>query len=255
MNLKEVFNKGQNYPENFFYGDMLEVIRLYELQEGLFLLGKTSEETELLWGVNEIKDLKKAIKKIKMENEDVNFIFRYAGELDEVMEKKEIIKQWGYKEKDLYVGYFCDLYTLPVDLTCTSIEYLSLNNIDNFLLLEREIFNTFNISRQELINWLDSEEYIILIYKEEDIIKGFVVMNLYGDNRQSCFVRSLGVCERERKKGIGKKLILSGLREAKKRGALKSMLWVDLNNIIARNLYEEIGYMIDRKEAEIIFRT
>ncbi|MBU5437367.1 GNAT family N-acetyltransferase [Tissierella sp. MSJ-40] len=255
MNLKEVFNRGQSYPENFFYGDMLEVIRLYELQEGLFLLGKTSEETELLWGVNEIKDLKETIEKIKMENEDVNFIFRYAGKLDEVIEKKEIIRQWGYEEKDLYVGYFCDLHTLLVDLPYTPIEYLDLKDIDNFLLLDREIFNTFNISRQELIDWLNSEDYIILIYKEKDIIKGFVVMSLYGDNKQSCFVRSLGVCERERKKGIGKKLMLFGLKEAKKKGALKSMLWVDLNNIIARNLYEQIGYIIDRNEAEIIFRA
>ncbi|WP_317922139.1 hypothetical protein [Tepidimicrobium xylanilyticum] len=43
---------------------------------------------ELLWGVNDLKDLRIGIKKIKKENPDISFIFRYGSSLNRVIEKK-----------------------------------------------------------------------------------------------------------------------------------------------------------------------
>lgn len=100
MNLKDIFTKGQGYPLNFFHGEVQEIKEIYELPEGYFLLGKTSEEWELLWGVNVLEDLQKGIEKIKSNTGDINFIFRYAGNLNDVLDKKELInKNWRYKSK------------------------------------------------------------------------------------------------------------------------------------------------------------
>lgn len=59
MDVEEILKKGRSYPENFFYGDVSKIGKIYELPEGLFLLVRTSTENELLWGANTIDDLKK----------------------------------------------------------------------------------------------------------------------------------------------------------------------------------------------------
>lgn len=88
MKIEKFLEKGRSYPENFFYGNMLGDVKLYESPEGIFLLGKTSEEMELFWGVNHLDDLRGNIEKIKNENPNISFIFRYGNKLNDVIEKK-----------------------------------------------------------------------------------------------------------------------------------------------------------------------
>lgn len=255
MQFEELYNKGRSYPENFFYGDMLGSAKKYELPEGTFLLGNTSEEVELLWGVNQLDDLRLSIEKIKKENQGINFIFRYAGNLNDVFKKKEIVNQWGYRNKDVNVGYFFSLDNMSAECDCRAIEYLDKNDINEFLLVEKEVFDSFNISESELNDWLNNGDHIILTYKESNKIVGFIVIGLYGTNNQSCFIRNVGVLEAARGKRIGKRLMLFGLKEAKRKGALKSMLWVGYDNVIARNMYEQIGFKLDEDEAEVVFQV
>ncbi|WP_352418094.1 GNAT family N-acetyltransferase [Proteiniborus sp.] len=255
MQFEELYNKGRSYPENFFYGDMLGNVKEYEFPEGTFLLGNTSEEVELLWGVNQLDDLRLSIEKIEKENQGINFIFRYAGNLNDVFEKKEIINQWGYTNKDINVGYFFSLDNISVECDCQAIEYLDKDDVYKFLLLEKEVFDSFNVSENELNDWLNNGDHIILVYKESNKIIGFIIIGLYGANNQNCFIRNVGVLEAERGKGIGKKLMLFGLKEAKEEGALKAMLWVGYDNVIARNMYEQIGFRLDEDEAEVVFQV
>lgn len=86
--IEELFEKGRSYPENFFYGDMFGEVKSYESKEGIFLLGKTSEEMELFWGVNHLDDLRSNIERIKKDNPNINFIFRYGSKLNDVIEKR-----------------------------------------------------------------------------------------------------------------------------------------------------------------------
>lgn len=255
MQFEKIYEKGRSYPQNFFYGDMLGNIKLYEFQEGIFLLGNTSEEMELLWGVNKLEDLKYSIEKIKNENPDINFIFRYAGNLNNVLERKEIINKWGYANKDIYVGHCLSFENILVERSYRAIEYLEKNEIKEFLSLEKEVFDSFNVSEKELQDWLSNGDHIILTYKESNKIIGFIIIELYGTNNQNCFIRNVGVCKAERGKGIGKELILFGLEEAKRKGASKAMLWVGYDNVIARNLYEKIGFSLDEDEAEVVFQV
>lgn len=255
MKLEEIYKKGRSYPQNFFYGDMFGNIKLYEFQEGIFLLGNTSEEMELLWGVNKLEDLKYGIEKVKNENPYISFIFRYGGNLKDVIEKKEIINKWGYRNKEIYVRYNLSFDNTLIGGSHRAFEYLEKNETKEFFSLEREVFDSLNVSEEELQNWLNNGDHIILTYKESGKIIAFIIIELYGTNNQNCLIRNLGVSKTERSKGIGKELILFGLEEARKKGASKAMLWVGYDNVIARNLYEKIGFILDEDESEVIFQV
>lgn len=91
--------------------------------------------------------------------------------------------------------------------------------MDEFLLLERNVFDFLNITEYQLINWLDDNKHIILVCKEDNKIIGFTIMELYGENNKNCFIRDVGVDKSKRGRGIGKALLLNGLGKAKKKGA------------------------------------
>ncbi|MDK2954398.1 MAG: hypothetical protein PWQ27_1781, partial [Kosmotoga sp.] len=59
--------------------------------------------------------------------------------------------------------------------------------------------------------------------------------------------------ESERRKGIGRELLLKGLQRAKEKGVKTAMLWVEIENTAARRLYERTGFVLDQNEAEAVF--
>ena len=254
MVIKEVFERGREYPLNFFYGDISELEKKYEIPEGLFVLGAKGEERELFWGVDTMDNLKSGLKRIREENDD--FIFRYAGMLDDVIENTRIISDWGYHIKSTYVGYFLEMENEDFyleDIEC--IEELKEQDVMEFLMLERSVFDILNVAEEELNEWVQNEDYMVLVYKINEEIKGFSIIKIYGDEKEWCFLRALGVAKEERGKGIGETLIRSGLQLANDRGIKKSMLWVDIDNKGARGLYEKIGYKLDENESETVFST
>ena len=48
-----------------------------------------------------------------------------------------------------------------------------------------------------------------------------------------------------RGRGIGRELIIHALRSAKEEGAIKSFLEVRENNLVAQNMYRDLGYIED----------
>lgn len=155
----------------------------------------------------------------------------------------------------MYIGYFYTLDNISDEEDCLSIEYLNRNEIYESLLLERDVFHSMNITKNQLINWINDDEHIILVYKENKKMLGFIIIEVYGTNNQSCFIRNVGVNTGERGRGIGKALLLYGLREAKKKGVSKAMLWVGYDNVAARSLYEKVGFKLDENEAEVVFQV
>lgn len=254
MSIKEVFKRGRKYPLNFFYGDISEMEKKYELIEGLFVIGKTGEENELFWGVDRIENLKCGLERVKKENN--NFIFRYAGKLNDVIRNTKLISDWGYCVKSTYIGYFLEMEN--IDFQLEDIEYiekLETKDVKVLLQLERSVFDSLNVSEEELNAWIENEDYIILGYRRNNEIKGFTLIKIYGDEKEWCFFRNLGVAKGQRRKGIGEKLIRRGLQMAKDRGVNRSMLWVSKDNKSARGLYEKIGYRLDENEAETVFSS
>lgn len=252
MDLDKIINEGKSNKYNFFKGRVEEIINTYESDYGTFLLGKNTNDIELLWGVDDLEDLHNFLDKITDEEPELNFVFRYSGELDDVIKKKDIIEEWGYSSKNLYVGYYYhDINDLQIE--DDDILFAVRSDLDEILGLEREIFDSLNISKTELEDLIKND--IVLVYKKKNKIKGFVMIEIYGEKDKNCFIRNLGVEKSERGKGIGKKLLLKGLQEAKRRNVVNSMLWVDRENKIARNLYEKVGYNLNKKESEVIFEV
>jgi len=252
MDVEEILKKGRSYPENFFYGDVSKIGKIYELPEGLFLLVRTSTENELLWGTNTIDDLKRGLETVEKDGTD--FIFRYAGNFNDVMEKKDIISRWGYRVKCVHVGYYLYMENRRFQTkNMHFIEELKEKDIEEFLDLERTIFDSFNVTKNELTKWINSDESIVLVNKINGKLKGFIVINIYGAGKKSCLIRNIGVAESERRKGIGKELLLKGLQRAKEKGVKTAMLWVEIENTAARRLYERTGFILDQNEAEAVF--
>ena len=250
MDLSSIYKKAQNYKIHFFYGE-IDVIAYFEFSDGIFLLGKTGEETELLWGVNKISALIKGLKVIKKRYKG-EFIFRYAGSINDVIDKKKIINRYGYTLEKTHIAYFCQQIK-GFDIDSDGIFNLQKNEIDEFLKVEKLLFTEFNITKAELITWLNDEDYIILTYKADNQILGFIVINVYG--KSNCFIRNIGVINSKRQQGIGTKLLLSGLNKALDKGINKAMLWVEINNIGARKLYEKFGFIKDENEVEVVFKV
>ncbi len=226
---------------------------MYDLPECLFILVRTSSNLELFWGVNKLEYLYEGLKKIKKDKS--NFIFRYAGLLKEVLKKKKLIEDWGYQVKDLHICYNLNLDIFNSTEKTSFIEHLKDEDKKSLLELERGLFNSFNITKEELDNWLKNDTHLILVYKENNELKGFIIIGVYGENKKKCFIRNIGVQNQARRKGVGKKLLLYGLRIAKEKGIKFCMLWVGIENKIARNLYEKVGFYLNEEEAEVVFQV
>ncbi len=252
MDLDKIINEVKSHEYNFFNGKIEEIINKYESDHGTFLLGKNTNDIELLWGVDDLENLHNFLDKITCEEPELTFTFRYSGDLDDVIKKKDIIKAWGYSPKNLYVGYFYhDIRDIQIEDDDIFIAVRS--DLNEILELEGEIFDSMNISKTELEELIEYD--IVLVYKTNNSVKGFLIMEIYGEKDKNCFIRSLGVKKNERGKGIGKKLLLKGLQEAKRKYVVNSMLWVDKENTIARDLYEKVGYKLNKQESEVIFKV
>ncbi len=253
MELKEKIKRIQGYPRHFCYGELLEELGFYDLDDGIFLLGQIGSEVELWWGAWDLEGLMTGLNHVRREHE-TSFIFRYPGKLQEVLEASQNIALRGYRLENIHVGYKRELEDLPQEDLNKKIRPFQAEDKEDLIKLDRETFPAMNIDPTELLSWLDSGEAIILVAPGEDSIRGFVVLEIYGDNSQYCFVRSLAVAPAERGKGLGKKLFLAGLNQAKEWGVKRCMLWVDYDNKPARTMYEKLGFKLDEKETEAVFR-
>ena len=68
-----------------------------------------------------------------------------------------MISNWGYEYKGIYVGYSFILDDMKLDESCPSIESLNREVIDELLLLDKEVFDSFNITKKQLISSLSDE--------------------------------------------------------------------------------------------------
>ncbi len=254
LDFREKTKKIQDFPFHFCYGDLIEELGYYELDVGIFLLAQVGSEVELWWGARDLEGLMQGLNHIRDQHE-TSFIFRYPGNLQEALEAAQNIASRGYRLEHIHVGYKIDLKNIPSPPGKKEIRPLEAGDKKKIIQLDREIFPAMNIEPSELDSWLENEEAIILVAPKEEGIRGFVVLEIYGDTREYCFVRSLAVAPEFRRKGLGKELFLAGLNRARERNVRKSMLWVEYDNKPARNMYEKLGFKLDEKETEAVFRV
>lgn len=253
MDINQLMKKGQSYKEAFFWGEMTNIQKVYENELGLVVVFKNADDVyEVFWGVNNLSDLKSLLKEV---NRDFNnFIFRYGSFYNHVKEVKELFVSWEYNYKNMHLGYFCDLVKREYKIdNKLFIQELKKDEINELLNLEKSIFDLFNASYEELNEWITSVEDIILTLKKAEKIIGFLIMNLYGEDKKQCLIRNLAIKQEYRGKKLGQKLLESGLQKLKENGIENVMLWVDDTNIVAIKVYEKLGFILNEKECEAVF--
>lgn len=92
-------------------------------------------------------------------------------------------------------------------------------------------------------NVIKDEKNILLCYKEDEIIKGYIYLkNINEDNKNGYLIDGLYVLEEYRNNGIAKELINSSLSILKS----KNINFIDVNTMYknkeANNLYKSLGF-------------
>ena len=92
-------------------------------------------------------------------------------------------------------------------------------------------------------NVIKDEKNILLCYKEDEIIKGYIYLkNINEDNKSGYLIDGLYVLEEYRNNGIAKELINSSLSILKS----KNINFIDVNTMYknkeANNLYKSLGF-------------
>ena len=133
---------------------------------------------------------------------------------------------------------------------CTNVnEHSALDAVLNGIAeLDEELFpaNVWGLEayRQSAGNDYD---FLIAALKEkqddaaEQKVIGFALLRCFDDAE----IIRIAVCQSERKKGIGKRLLMELLNEAEKRGIHDMILEVRASNEAAKRLYESAGFMIE----------
>jgi len=134
--------------------------------------------------------------------------------------------------------------TLQTDVVYRQV---GLNRIDDLLALEEACFQYDRISRRNLCNLLQSPSACCLgAYHRGELVGS--LMLLFRKNTRSARIYSIAITPTFRGKGIGRGLLIRAERRARLRGCKRMRLEVRLDNGVAINLYEQLGY----KDSQIL---
>ncbi len=250
---EEIYSLGRRFPENFFWESYRTIERVYRTPDGLFAVGTDDNiDYEVLWGVNGIDCLREGLNRVRRDYP--RFIFRYAGDIETVVSKRELISQWSYDARATYIGYVLDLLdSNACAVSNPHVSRLTPEQFDEFLGLEESIFHFPNLTRDDLASTFHDADRSVWVLNLRNRIAGFVSVSQHAEHPECWVIRDLGVSKTLRHKGWGRKLLLHAVHQLGLKDANRILLWVDYDNLPARRLYEEVGFKINQNEAEAIF--
>ncbi len=111
-------------------------------------------------------------------------------------------------------------------------------DIDAVAAIEQEIFSK-PWSKKSFQDALQSEHTIYLVAEDETGLTGYCGIWLSGETGDLCNMAVVSSC---RKRGIGKVLLLEGIRQSAKKGVVELFLEVRESNVSASILYEKTGF-------------
>ncbi len=250
MNIEKLRDKAFGFKEQFFFGELGEIICCDESEKGIFLLGKNVEsQYELFWAVNEIEDLKVGIKKMRYQVDSL--IFRVGKKYHDLLKLINYIKTWDFPLKEIHIGFRLDFNEFQSKDVNINDFPLQLSEIDEIIKLERKIFDWFNASYDEYEEWIKSKKDMVLTLKDKDKMIGFIIVE--DVKTEQCFIRNLGIDKNYQGNKLGGKLLQKAMNIAKNNGCKKCFLWVGASNEVAIHLYEKCGFTQDENEAEAVF--
>ena len=127
---------------------------------------------------------------------------------------------------------------LPITVTCRRV---GMNRLDELLALEEASFTTDRVSRRSLRNLLRSSSACCIgAYSAGELVGSMVL--LFRRNAATARIYSIAVAAHARGKGIGRRMMLRGEQEARRRGCSRMRLEVRMENTAAIRLYESLGF-------------
>lgn len=100
----------------------------------------------------------------------------------------------------------------------------------------------------------NASDCAVLVNREESGMNGIVCVAIYGHNSDKgaiVWIRELAVKPESQGKGIGRKLLLQGLRYGEERGAKRAFLMADECNVHAVRLYQNTGFVPNMNEIQL----
>lgn len=180
-------------------------------------------------------------------NDSFNFSVKYISYLCKESDSSDFLMKDGFKTTDGTNLMSFDLtnYNYLRDTKYIFKKFLRNKDEKIRLRIQNEVFksDTRLPLRVEDIFYDEQQEYyfengaVFLLLDSEYVGYGQLIIE---DNQ--AFIVNIGILNKFRGKGLGKKLVQYLLNIAKENGYTTAYLKVNLNNNIARNLYESIGF-------------
>src|SRR5690606_29042820 len=130
--------------------------------------------------------------------------------------------------KDTHIGFRLDLAKFHDSNVTIQVENLSFDTLDDVMKLDYALFDSFNASKEEIVQMIDSKNELCLITKVHHEVIGFIMMSDLQD--EQCFIRNLGIAKSHSGKGYGYQLLIYALNKAKQLGSKQCFLWVGSDN-------------------------
>ena len=125
-----------------------------------------------------------------------------------------------------------------------NFEKVKLEDIDEMLKIEKKSFHS-HWSRQTFVDEFSSDNGHYVAIKDGGKILGYSGFRHVLDEGH---ITTLAVSPKFRKKGIGTKLIMQLITDAKAKGLIKLYLEVRQSNVAAQKIYKKLGFKIlDRR--------
>jgi ribosomal-protein-alanine N-acetyltransferase len=124
-----------------------------------------------------------------------------------------------------------------------TIDFMRKVDIDQVLAIERNSFSmpwSRNLFLSEFRSPLVSTLFVSLSSTApERIVTGYIVFWLVADEMH---ILNLAVESGQRRRGIARRLVLTGIRHAYAKGARRALLEVRASNMFAQKLYSSLGF-------------
>ncbi|MDQ0087626.1 GNAT superfamily N-acetyltransferase [Paenibacillus anaericanus] len=255
----EILKKAQGYTYNSLnYLDLDEIEinpnedLIIEQSDAIIICNKTIKEYKMLWAAETLDAFTKAVGEL---GSKLNYIFsngprRISMEFVRP-EFIPVLESLGFRNESQFVDFWIDDISKVESSEGNTIlirntvpeDYLKVSLITKAC---KGLSRGFHGEEVEFIKeWNEDENSCILLAELEGAAVGVCFVNIYGFNSEKgpvLWIRELAVDPNFQNRGIGRSLIEQGLQWGLLKGAKRSFLAVDKQNIKAIHLYNQFGY-------------
>ncbi|EGV42510.1 GNAT family N-acetyltransferase [Bizionia argentinensis JUB59] len=122
-----------------------------------------------------------------------------------------------------------------------TIHKVKLEDLETIIAIEQHVFNTDSYPAFVIRQLFDISRDYFLVAKENDKIFGYIIGGL-STNEQKGWILSLGVHQKGRGKGLGKKLTEGLIEVLKAKNPKEIALTVYSDNVSAIKIYKDLGF-------------